>query len=188
MIGNLGHVAIAVPDLDAAISQYKNVFGAFVTSPQDLPHHGVRVAMVKLLNTTIELITPMGQTSPLKKFFVKHPAGGIHHLCYEVTNITKARDSLLSAGLHVIGDGNPMKGYHGNPVLFFNPKDCMGALIELEEITPSDTHASIQKTTPGAIPFSPALAPDSMEGVPGIGLEIEVDFKSTTPEDNGEGE
>lgn len=187
MIENLSHIAIAVPDLEVAIHQYENVFGAFVSSPQDLPSHGVRVAMVKLANTTIELITPLGKTSPLKNFLKKNPQGGIHHLCYEVSNIITARDTLTAAGLRVIGDGNPTPGYHGNSVLFFHPKDCLGALIELEEIGASKLHEHIQHPL-GAIHTSSQNGSDSLRGVEGIGIKFEVDFKHKTPEDNGERE
>lgn len=188
MIGNLGHVAIAVPDLDIAIRQYESIFGAFVSSPQDLPAHGVRVAIVKLLNTTIELITPIGHSSPLENFLKNHPHGGIHHLCYEVPDIKQAYDKLTASGLRVIGNGTPTPGYHGNPVLFFQPKDCLGVLIELEEIGTSKVQGPLKKITIGSFHPSPAPTTDSMDGVPGIGLEIEVDFKSKTPEDNEEGE
>lgn len=193
MIGNLSHVAIAVPDLEAAIHQYENVFGAFVTSPQDLPSHGVRVAMVKLANTTIELITPVAEASPLKNFLKKNPQGGIHHLCYEVTNITKARDTLTAAGLRVIGDGNPTPGYRGNPVLFFHPKDCLGALIELEEIGVAKVQKPSQHSvgvihTPTPTPTPTQNTSDSLGGVGGIGIKFEVDFKHKTPEDNEERE
>lgn len=187
MIGNLSHVAIAVPDLEVAIHQYENVFGAFVTSPQDIPNHGVRVAMVKLSNTTIELITPLGKTSPLKSFLKKNPQGGIHHLCYEVSDITKARDVLTVAGLRVIGDGTPTPGYHGNPVLFFHPKDCLGALIELEEIGSSKTQKHTQHPI-RPVHTSSVNASTSLGGVEGVGIKFEVDFKRKTPEDNGEGE
>lgn len=187
MIGNLSHVAIAVPDLEAAINQYENIFGVFVTSPQDLPDHGVRVAMVKLSNTTIELITPLGEASPLVNFLKKNPQGGIHHLCYEVTDITKARDTLTAAGLRVIGDGKPTPGYHGNPVLFFHPKDCLGALIELEEIGVSKPQEHCQHPL-GTIHTPSQNASDTLGGVEGIGIKFEVDFKHKTPEDNGEGQ
>lgn len=187
MIENLAHVAIAVPDLEAAIRQYENVFGAFVSSPQDLPDHGVRVAMIKLSNTIIELITPLGKTSPLKNFLKKNPQGGIHHLCYEVTDITKARDSLTAAGLRVIGEGTPTPGYHGNPVLFFHPKDCLGALIELEEIGISKVQECNQHPV-GIVHTSSQSKPDSLGGVDGVGIKFEVDFKHKTPVDNRERE
>src|SRR3990167_6435550 len=187
MIGNLAHVAIAVPDLEAAIHQYETIFGAFVSSPEDLFSHGIRVAIVKLSNTTIELITPLGKKSPLKNFLKRNPHGGIHHLCYEVSNIIKARDELIAAGRRVLGDGNPTLGYHGNPVLFFNPKDCLGALIELEEVAPSKAQEHIHHPVK-PIHTSSQNDPDSLRGVQGIGIELAVDFKCNAPEDNGEGE
>jgi methylmalonyl-CoA/ethylmalonyl-CoA epimerase len=183
LIGNLGHIAIAVPDLDAAIHQYENVFGAFVSAPQDHPPHGVRVAMVKLPNTTLELITPLGEASPLDNFLKRNPQGGIHHLCYEVTDITKARDTLTAAGLRVIGDGVPTPGYHGNPVLFFHPKDSLGVLIELEEIGPSKDQERV-----GPVHTPSQRDSESFRGTEGIGIKFDVDFKRRTPEDNREGE
>jgi methylmalonyl-CoA/ethylmalonyl-CoA epimerase len=182
MIGNLNHIAIAVPDLNAAIHQYQSIFGVFVTSPQDLPDHGVRIAIVNLPNTKIELLTPLDASSPIQHFLQKHPEGGIHHLCYEVSNIVTARDTLIEAGLHVIGDGVPTLGYHNNPVLFFMPKDCLGALIELEEVaTPKlQDRVTIEPLS------APHKAFNSLEGMEGVGIRVEVDYKRLTPLDNKE--
>ena len=187
MIGNLAHVAIAVPDLNAAIHQYENIFGAFVSTPQDLPLHGVRVAMVKLPNTIIELITPLGQSSPIENFLKNNPQGGIHHLCYEVTDILKARDTLTAAGLRVLGEGTPKPGYHGNPVLFFHPKDSLGVLIELEEV--GVTISEGRKDAPPLAPVhSPRTSTESLKGAGSVEIAFEVDFKSKTPDDNRERE
>ncbi len=188
MIGNLNHIAIAVPDLDAAIHQYQVVFGAFVTSPQDLPDHGVRVAMVNLPNTKIELITPLGDNSPLQKFLQKNPLGGVHHLCYEVSDILKARDQLIAAGLEVAGDYDPKIGYHKHPVLFFHPKDCLGVLIELEEIPALKMKERVGIERIGPIHTISKTTAGSFQGVEGIGIGIEVDFKRKTPTDNKESE
>lgn len=133
MIGRLNHVAIAVPDLAAATALYRETLGAEVTAPQALPGHGVTVVFVDLPNTRIELMEPLGDTSPLRGFLEKSPAGGIHHICYEVDDIRAARDRLKSAGARVLGDGEPRTGAHGHPVLFLHPKDFTGTLIELEE-------------------------------------------------------
>lgn len=187
MIGNLAHVAIAVPDLTAAIHQYEKIFGAFVSSPQDLPSQGIRLAIVKLSNTTLELITPLGKSSPLKNFLKRNPQGGIHHLCYEVSNITKARDELVAAGFHVLGVGNPTPGYHGNPVLFFNPKDCLGVLIELEEVASTHVKDGLDCHPLKVVHRTPQDG-GGVEGVEGIGIDIEVDFKNKIPEDNEERE
>ena len=133
MIGQLNHVAIAVPDLEAAVRQYRDVLGASVGAPQDEPDHGVTVVFITLPNTKIELLHPFGDDSPIASFLERNPAGGIHHLCYEVEDIQVAADSMRSAGARVLGDGEPKIGAHGNPVLFLHPKDFNGTLIELEE-------------------------------------------------------
>lgn len=134
MIGRLNHVAIAVPDLEAACAQYQGALGATITPPQDLPEHGVRVVFVELPNTKIEFLHPLGERSPIAGFLEKNPAGGIHHICYEVEDILAARERLLAQGARVLGDGEPKIGAHGNPVLFLHPKDFQGSLIELEEV------------------------------------------------------
>ena len=133
VIGRLNHVAIAVPDLAAAAARYRNALGARVSPPQALPEHGVTVAFVELANTKIELLEPLGATSPIAKFLEKNPDGGMHHLCFEVDDIVAARDALKASGARVLGDGEPKIGAHGKPVLFLHPKDFTGALIELEQ-------------------------------------------------------
>lgn len=188
MIENLNHVAIAVPDLDAAIHQYQDIMGVFVSSPQDLPDHGVRVAMVKLDNVVIELITPLDDTSPIKNFLERNPKGGIHHLCYDVSNIEKAREQMTAAGLNVIGDGTPKTGYHGNPVLFFNPKDTFGVLIELEEVAAHSTKSRVEIERIGPAHTFKQEVTDDLEGYQAFNIGLEVDFKSKTPTDNKEKE
>ena len=136
MIGRLNHVAIAVPDLDAATRLYADTLGALVRPPQDEPAHGVRVVFIDLPNTKVELLTPLGDASPIAGFLDKNPAGGIHHVCYEVDDIIVARDRLLAQGARVLGGGEPKTGAHGKPVLFLHPKDFQGCLIELEQVQP----------------------------------------------------
>ncbi len=134
MIGRLNHVAIAVPDLEAASAQYRDVLGAQVGAPQDEPDHGVTVVFIELPNTKIELLYPLGDASPIRGFLEKNPSGGIHHMCFEVEDILAARDKLVAEGARVLGDGEPKIGAHGKPVLFLHPKDFNGTLIELEEV------------------------------------------------------
>ena len=134
MIGRLNHVAIAVPDLGAAVAQYRDVLGANVGAPQDEPDHGVTVVFITLPNTKIELLFPLGEDSPITGFLAKNPAGGIHHICYEVDDILVARDRLKAAGARVLGSGEPRIGAHGKPVLFLHPKDFNGCLVELEQV------------------------------------------------------
>ncbi|MHA7851220.1 methylmalonyl-CoA epimerase [Roseovarius sp.] len=134
MIGRLNHVAIAVPDLDAAAEQYRSALGAAVGPPQDEPDHGVTVIFIELPNTKIELLYPLGDDSPIKGFLEKNPSGGIHHVCYEVEDILAARDKLKESGARVLGTGEPKIGAHGKPVLFLHPKDFQGTLVELEQV------------------------------------------------------
>ena len=134
MIGRLNHVAIAVPDLEAAANQYRNALGANVGTPQDEPDHGVTVIFIELPNTKIELLYPLGEYSPIQGFLDKNPSGGIHHICYEVDDILAARDHLIETGARVLGNGEPKIGAHKKPVLFLHPKDFNGTLIELEQI------------------------------------------------------
>ncbi|MCG8596461.1 MAG: methylmalonyl-CoA epimerase [Kiloniellales bacterium] len=133
MIGRLNHVAIAVPDLAAASAQYRSVLGAEVSEPLEQPEHGVTVVFVSLPNTKIELLHPLGAESPIEKFLERNPAGGIHHICYEVDDIQAARDRLQQEGARVLGDDEPKIGAHGKPVLFLHPKDFCGTLVELEQ-------------------------------------------------------
>jgi methylmalonyl-CoA/ethylmalonyl-CoA epimerase len=133
MIGRLNHVAIAVRDLERAARVYRDILGAQVSAPVPLREHGVTTVFVTLPNTKIELISPLGQDSPIEKFLERHPDGGIHHLCYEVDDILAARDKLKVAGARVVGDSEPKIGAHGKPVIFLHPKDFTGTLIELEQ-------------------------------------------------------
>ena len=134
MIGKLNHVAIAVPDLEAASRRYRDTLGAEVGAPQDEAEHGVTVVFVDLPNTRIELLHPLGEGSPIAAFLAKNPSGGLHHICYEVEDVAAARDRLVADGARVLGDGTPKIGAHGNPVIFLHPKDFDGTLVELEEV------------------------------------------------------
>lgn len=134
MIGRLNHVAIAVRDLDKAAALYRDTLGARVSAPQAEPTHGVTVVFIELPNTKIELLQPLGDNSPIAKFLEKNADGGMHHVCYEVDDITEARDRLKANGARVLGDGEPKIGAHGKPVLFLHPKDFNGTLVELEQV------------------------------------------------------
>ena len=134
MLGKLNHVAIAVVSVEAAAKQYKNILGAKISKTLDLPSHGVKTIFVELDNTKIELLEPIGENSPIKKFLLKNPSGGMHHICYEVPNIKEASTKLKLQGATILGSGKPSIGAHGKPVIFIHPKDFNGTLIELEEV------------------------------------------------------
>ncbi len=133
MIGRLNHVAIAVPDVRAAAAIYRDTFGATISDAVAQAEHGVTTLFVELPNTKIEFIEPLGQNSPITRFLERNPAGGVHHICYEVDDIEAACARLADAGARVLGDGKPKTGAHGKPVVFLHPKDFSGTLVELEQ-------------------------------------------------------
>lgn len=132
MIGRLNHVAIAVPDLEAAMATYRDVMGGDVSEPVALPDHGVTVSFVNLPNTKVELLEPLGETSPILGFLEKNARGGIHHLCFEVEDIETAVAQMRAEGKRVLGEVKT--GAHGKPVIFVHPGDFQGTLIELEQV------------------------------------------------------
>jgi methylmalonyl-CoA/ethylmalonyl-CoA epimerase len=133
MIKRLNHVAIATSDLDKAASVYRGLLGAKVSEPMPQPEHGVTTVFVELPGSKIELLSPLGANSPIANFLLRHPEGGVHHLCFEVDDILAARDRLLADGARLAGSAEPRIGAHGKPVLFLHPKDFLGTLIELEQ-------------------------------------------------------
>jgi methylmalonyl-CoA/ethylmalonyl-CoA epimerase len=127
----LNHVAIAVPNLDNATRFYKDILNAKVSDRVPLPEHGVTTVFVDLGNTKIELLHPLGPSSPIANFLAKKPDGGIHHVCIEVDDINNALADLTRMGVRSL-DKEPKIGAHGKPVVFLHPKDCGGVLVELE--------------------------------------------------------
>ena len=133
-IGKLNHIAIAVPSIQIASDMWKKALGANISAPQILTDHGVKVIFVEAPNTKVELLEPLNKNSPISRFLKKNPNGGMHHICYEVNNLKLASQKLEAVGAKILGDGQPKIGAHGKPVIFLNPKDFSGTLIELEEI------------------------------------------------------
>ncbi|KAM6426468.1 methylmalonyl-CoA epimerase, mitochondrial [Liasis olivaceus] len=131
-LGRLNHVAIAVPDLKKATALYRDVLRARVSEVVPLPEHGVYTVFVELGNTKLELLHPLGEKSPIAGFLQKNQAGGMHHICLEVDNITNAIEELKGKKIRVLSN-KPQIGAHGKPVVFLHPKDCDGVLVELEQ-------------------------------------------------------
>ena len=97
----------------------------------------MRVAFVDIPNSQLELIEPLGEASPILKFLEKNPAGGQHHVCFEVPEIYAARDKMRERGATILGE--PRIGAHGTLIIFVHPKNSNGVLIELME-TPKEAH------------------------------------------------
>lgn len=134
MLDKINHIAIAVPDMEQAKQEWGQKLGVNMSDPLPQPEHGVTVIFIELGGTKIELLEPLGEASPISRFLEQNPDGGMHHICFKVDDILKARDHLLANGARVLGDGTPKIGANGKPVLFIHPKDVTGTLIELEQV------------------------------------------------------
>lgn len=140
MIGRLNHVGVAVPSIEAAKATYRDLYGvpeSAITETRELPAQGVKFAFVNVANSQIELIEPLGENSPIARFIEKNPRGGQHHICFEVADIYAARDEMVVRGARVLNE--PRIGAHGTPIIFIDPKNSDGVLIELME-TPKVPH------------------------------------------------
>ena len=143
-LGRLNHIGVATPSIENSIRYYREIMGATdITEPFDLPEQGVKVCFVNtptetgLNGTQIELIEPFDEDSPINGFLSKSPAGGQHHVCYEVEDIEQAREWFEGKGMRILG---PTRiGAHGTPIFFLHPKDMMGQLTEIME-TPKEAH------------------------------------------------
>ena len=137
-LGRLNHIGVATPSIETSIALYRDVLGATkIGAPFDLPAQGVRVCFVDTPNAQIELIEPLGEASPIHGFIAKNPAGGQHHVCYEVPEIPEAKAWFEGKGARVLGE--PRIGAHGTLVFFVHPKDMGGVLTEIME-TPKAAH------------------------------------------------
>ena len=137
-LGRLNHVGVATPSIDDSVALYRDLLGATkIHAPFDLPAQGVRVCFVDTPNSQIELIEPLGENSPLHGFLARNPAGGQHHVCFEVPDIHEAKSEMEAKGAWVLGE--PRIGAHGTPVIFVHPKNMGGVLVELME-TPKAAH------------------------------------------------
>ena len=137
-LGRLNHVGVATPSIEQSVALYRDMLGATkIHEPFDLPAQGVRVCFVDTPNSQIELIEPLGPDSPIVNFLEKNPAGGQHHVCFEVPDIEAARAWFEGKGARILG---PTRiGAHGTPIFFLHPKDMGGVLTEIME-TPTAAH------------------------------------------------
>lgn len=134
---SLAHIAIAVPDLHKAAQKYKDIFGATVSNPFDMPEHGVSMIKVEMNGLLIELLHPLGDNSPIAKFLEKNPKGGMHHMCFRVDDIEEYTKRFQERDMDVLNGGVSRIGMEGEPVVFVHPKEMDGVLVELEQASKS---------------------------------------------------
>jgi methylmalonyl-CoA/ethylmalonyl-CoA epimerase len=137
-LGRLNHVGVATASIEKSIAVYRDFLGATgIGEPFDVPAQKVRVCFVDTPNSQIELLEPLGEDSPIAKFLEKNPAGGQHHVCFEVPEIHAAKAEMEARGVKVLGE--PRIVAHGTPVIFLHPKEMGGVLVELME-SPREGH------------------------------------------------
>ena len=129
LLTEIDHVAIAVPDLEAAISYYEETFGATVDHRELVESDGVEEALLKVADSYIQLLTPTNDDSPVAKYLEKK-GPGLHHVGYRVADCAAALQSVKDHGGRVI-DEAPRPGSRGTTVAFVHPKAAFGTLIEL---------------------------------------------------------
>lgn len=131
MITALDHIAIAVPDLEAAIERFLNDFGLEYAGTEDVAAAKTSTAFFPLPPTSIELVHPLNGTGPIATYLEKR-GGGLHHLCFRTDNILEDIERLTAKGYQFLADA-PSPGAHGSQVIFIHPKSCGGVLIELSQ-------------------------------------------------------
>ena len=129
LLTEIDHIAIAVKDLEAAITYYQNAFGATVDHREVVESDGVEEALLKVAESYIQLLTPTRPDSPVAKAIEKR-GEGLHHIGYRVNNCAEALAAMIAAGATPI-DKAPRPGSRGTMVAFMHPKGSFGTLIEL---------------------------------------------------------
>jgi len=125
------HVGIAVKSIEEALPVFKKIFGKDPEEIKELPDHGVKVAMFKIGETLIELLEPLGESSPIWKF-VNERGGGLHHIAIGVKGLREGLKELEESGIRLI-DKEPRIGAEGKEIAFIHPKSTFRVLLELVE-------------------------------------------------------
>ncbi|HAZ00208.1 MAG TPA: methylmalonyl-CoA epimerase [Opitutae bacterium] len=136
MITALDHIAIAVPNFEAAIKRFMEDFGLPFEGTEDVLAAKTKTAFFPLPATSIELVHPLNGDGPIAKYIEKR-GGGIHHLCFRSDNILEDVARLKAKGYEFLSD-SPSPGAHDSQVIFIHPKSCDGVLIEINQ--PSKDH------------------------------------------------
>jgi len=131
LLTEIDHVAIAVNDLEAAITYYRDTFGAEVEHREVVESDGVEEALLKVAESYIQLLTPTRDDSPVAKY-LERKGEGLHHIGYRVDDCGIALQAVKDSGGRVI-DEAPRPGSRGTTVAFVHPKAAFGTLIELVE-------------------------------------------------------
>lgn len=124
----IDHVAIAVNNLDEAVKEYQNALGIKEVEIETVETEGVRVAILHLDNSRIELMEPTKDSSPIKKF-LNTKGEGLHHLALETEGIESEVERMKTCGIKFLGEVR--SGSRGTKITFIHPKSLHGVLAEL---------------------------------------------------------
>jgi len=127
----IDHVGIAVKSLAQAVKVYQDAIGLSVSGYDEVDDQGVRVAMLTIGESRIELLEPTREDSPIEKFMTKR-GEGIHHIAVRVDNIEQTLEKLKASGVRLI-DSAPRNGAHNTRIAFIHPSSTHGVLLELVE-------------------------------------------------------
>ena len=128
-INKIAHIAIAVENLNEQIVHYRDVLGLELLGEEVVESQGVRVAFLKVGESTIELLEPLDASSPVAKFLLKR-GQGLHHIAFDVDDLVDSLDRLREKEIQLI-DETPRPGSHGSQIAFLHPKSTHGVLTEL---------------------------------------------------------
>ena len=123
------HVAMAVEDLDEAVATYERLFGARVELRGRMEDQGIEAAYLQVGSGRVELVSPLGDDTPVGRFLAKR-GPGMHHVAFEVADVAAAIDRLAAHGADVI-DSEPRDGLGGHEVSFVRPDSLYGVLAEV---------------------------------------------------------
>lgn len=127
----LDHIGIAVPSLEDAIPQWETLLATTAGSRETVESQQVEVAFIGEGESRVELLAPLGPTSPVARF-IERRGPGIHHVAFRVTDLPAALASLAAQGYSLI-DETPREGAHGHRIAFLHPRSMNGTLVELIE-------------------------------------------------------
>ena len=123
------HLGVAVADLDEAVATYRTLFGASLEHREVVEDQGVEAALMRVGPARVELLSALGDDTPVGRFLAKR-GPGMHHVAYEVDDVAGELERLAAAGTPLI-DAAPRQGLHGLEVAFVHPDAAHGVLSEL---------------------------------------------------------
>jgi methylmalonyl-CoA/ethylmalonyl-CoA epimerase len=134
MKATIDHIGIAVGDLGASLSFFRDALGLELDAPEDVPSQRVRAHFLQAGEAAIELVEPTADDSPIARFVAKR-GPGIHHVALRVDDIVAALAELKGKGVKLI-DETPRPGAHHSLVAFIHPASTHGVLVELKQVLP----------------------------------------------------